>query len=288
MKRFVFIVALALVAAADARATQRQLPPPGISWRPAGFAVQGTRPIAVASLGTPTGVAYVAWIDHTRTRLALYPGRLEPPAAPLRGPAQVPSGQRWRLLATFNGGFKARAGAGGMVVNGVVEEPMQNGMGTLVVYRDGTTAILDWLGRTNPRQLALARQNLAPLVWNGRPSARVLDWSAWGATLSGGSAVWRTAVGVTKQGDLVYAAGGGQTPASLANILGRVGAWRAIELDINPQWPSFIAYGHRGGRDPAPLVPNPQQSAYRYLSPDPRDFFAVYARPGGGSSVPFR
>ena len=115
------------------------------------------------------GPAYVAWIEHTATRLALYPGSSEPPSAPIRGPTQIPSGQRWRLLATFNGGFKANSGAGGMVVNGVVEEPLRPGMGTIVGYRDGTVAILNWLGRTNPGTLVVARQNLPPLVWNGRP-----------------------------------------------------------------------------------------------------------------------
>ena len=68
----------------------------------------------------------------------------------------------------------------------------------------------------------------------------------------------------------------------------RLGADRAIELDINPEWPTFITYGHRGGRDPFAVVPNPQQSWYRYLVPDNRDFFAVYTSAGGGPAVPFR
>ena len=42
----------------------------------------------------PRVVAYVAWIDHTRTQLALYPGRYEPPGASPRGPMEVPLGQR--------------------------------------------------------------------------------------------------------------------------------------------------------------------------------------------------
>jgi hypothetical protein len=67
----------------------------------------------------------------------------------------------------------------------------------------------------------------------------------------------------------------------------RLGAVRAIELDINPEWPSFIGYARRGGRDPIKLVPNPQQSAYRYLTPDTRDFFAVYTKAGAGPFVPF-
>ena len=51
----------------------------------------------------PQIVAYVAWFDHTRTEIAYYPGRYEPPNAAVRGPMMVPYDQRWRLLATFNG-----------------------------------------------------------------------------------------------------------------------------------------------------------------------------------------
>ncbi len=287
-RRLVALAALVLIVAGSAAASAQQPRPAGIPWHPATYAVDGLSPIVTATLPSPLGPEYVAWINHTATRLALYPGSTEPPNVAVRGPMQIPSGQRWRLLATFNGGFKANSGAGGMVVNGIVEEPLRTGMGTIVAYRDGTVAILDWLGRTNPRTLVLARQNLPPLVWNGKPSSQAAVSSLWGTTLGGGVSAWRTGVGVTRRGDLVYAAGDNQTAASLASVLIRIGAVRAVELDINPEWPSFITYPQRGGRSPVKLVPNYQQSSYRYLTPDARDFFAVYTRLGGGSSVPFR
>jgi hypothetical protein len=257
-------------------------------WRPAGYRVSGFHPILVTTCSSAGSPAYVAWIDHVRTRLALYPGLQEPPSASQRGPGEVPVGERWRLLATFNGGFKAAAGAGGLLVNGRVDEPLQTGRGTLVEYRNGAVSILDWLGRTRPSELVLARQNLTPLVWAGRPAGTVGDGWLWGETLGNVAATWRSAVGVTAAGDLVYAAAAGQTAASLAELMVGVGAVRAIELDINPEWPSFISYARRGGRDPLALVPNPQQSPSRYLVPDSRDFFAVYTRAGGGARVPFR
>lgn len=285
MRRALPLVAAALVVVGAATAAG----PPAPHWRPATYPVDGrASPVQVGTTISNGVPVFVVKLDHTRTRLALYPGTLEPPGASPRGPTQVPQGQRWRLLATFNGGFKANAGAGGFVVNGHVDEPLVNGMGTLVEYRDGSLGILLWQGRTSPRTLVLARQNLPPLVWNGKPSPQIDNIPRWGATLGGGTAVWRTAAGLTPSGDLVYVAGENQTPRSLAAALIGVGVVRAIELDINPQWPTFIAYGHRGARDPVAVVPNPQQSASRFLSPDQRDFFAVYTRAGGGPSVPFR
>ncbi len=276
--------ALGATAAAGSPASARPAGP----WRVGSFAVGDSAPVLVGvrdANGTP---AYVAWIDHTRTRLALYPGTQEPPQASPRGPAMVPASQRSRLLATFNGGFKAAAGVGGFLVNGHADEPLKAGMGTLVEYRDGSLAILDWRGGTPPSTLVLARQNLPPLAWAGRPTALVANNAAWGATLGGGAAVWRTAVGVTKAGDLVYAAAGNQTAASLARLMVSIGADRAIELDINPEWPSFITYGRPGAGAPLKLVPNSQQGTLRYLTPDKRDFFAVFTRAGGGPLVPFR
>jgi Phosphodiester glycosidase len=277
---------LALGSAEPASSTDSL--PPGGGWHAASYRVNGASPVLMGVRRSNGSTAYVAWIDHTATRLALYPGLRDPPFASPRGHGEVPSGQRWRLLATFNGGFKSSAGAGGFVVNGRVDEPLRTGFGTLVEFPDGSLAILKWEGRQKPSTLVLARQNLPPLVWAGRPSRAAADVALWGATLGGGAAVWRTAVGVTQLGDLVFAAAGGQTPSSLAALMVQLGAVRAIELDINPEWASFDGYLSRGGRRPVEVVPNAQQSAYRFLTPNNRDFFAVYTRTGGGPFVPFR
>src|SRR5262249_46978618 len=122
----------------------------------------------------------------------------------------------------------------------------------------------------------------------GRATPELNDASLWGSTLGNAILVWRSALGVDGDGNLLYAAANDQTAASLARLMIHVGAVRAMELDINAEWPTFVAYGHRGARDPLELVPNGMQPASRYLVPDDRDFFAVYARPGGGPGVPFR
>lgn len=258
-------------------------------WQPASYRVTGSPAVLVTTFRTAAGsTVYAALMDHTRVQFGLYPGLREPPAASPRGSAEVPYGQRWRLLATFNGGFKHNAGAGGFVVNGRVDEPLQTGLGTVVEYRNGRVDIVRWAWQASPRTVVLARQNLPLLVDRGRANPGVGDLWRWGVTIGHYTQVWRTALGIDRHGDIVYAAADGQTAASLAAVMIHLGAVRAVQLDINPEWPSFIAYGRRGGRDPYKLVPNFRQSADRYLSPDNRDFFAVYTRPGGGPVVPFR
>ena len=69
---------------------------------------------------------------------------------------------------------------------------------------------------------------------------------------------------------------------SLAQILIRAGAVRAMELDINSYWVSFISYGSRG---PANLLPDMQRSSDRYLTTSDRDFLAVYRRPPARAGV---
>ena len=90
--------------------------------------------------------------------------------------------------------------------------------------------------------------------------------------------VWRSGIGVDRHGNLIYAAGDNETVGSLAATLVHAGAVRAMELDINSYWVSFIDYGRPGAHEATNLLPDMTRSALRYLEPDDRDFFAVYAR----------
>jgi hypothetical protein len=56
-----------------------------------------------------------------------------------------------------------------------------------------------------------------------------------------------------------------------------------MELDINAYWTSFITYSRRGAGGAANLSPDMDRSSERYLTPDDRDFFAVYLRTRGSS-----
>ena len=270
----------------------RPLPGEGV-WRRTGPLVDGRPPVLVTTFRSepayPRIVAYLAWFDHLRTALAFYPGRYEPPSAPVRGPMSVPHAQRWRLLATFNGGFTYIDGRNGSSIDGRTYEPLKDGLATLVGYRDGRVAIVTWKGGPDAGPgIVFARQSLPQIVRNGRLNPALNDSTQWGFTLGNAVRVWRTGVGIDRRGNLIYAAANDQTVTTLAQILRHAGAVQAMQFDINPEWPSMITYRHHHGLLPTKIVPNVQQPATRYLVPDDRDFFAVYRRLPGPVTVPFR
>ena len=260
------------------------LPGEGI-WH-ATFAGGGTRPPVLITSFRPEPVDYprvvvgVAWIDHTRTSTWLYPGAQEPGVSlPDRGPEEVPLSLRGTLVATFNSGFKLADSGGGFATGGHTYAPLKDGMATIVRYRTGTVNVIDWTGGPSaPADVIYARQNLPLIVNHGRPNPSLNDGPQWGATLGNAELVWRSAMGVDRRGNLIYAAGPDQGLGSLATTMIHAGAVRAMELDINTYWTSVVTYRFPGARDPANLLASMDRSPLRYLSPDDRDFFAVYVR----------
>jgi hypothetical protein len=117
------------------------------------------------------------------------------------------------------------------------------------------------------------RQNLNMLVDGGRPAAD-LSVGAWGATLGGVSATWRSGLGVDAVGNLIYVGGPSLLPSDLAQLLIDAGCVRAMELDINPQWVTFSSYV--GGQGTA-LLSSMAYGPTHFLSPSGRDFVAVFA-----------
>jgi hypothetical protein len=172
-----------------------------------------------------------------------------------------------------------------------VNEPLSAGNATLIGYRDGRIAIVKWSGGPNAGpDVAWTRQSLVPIVWNGQLNPQLddnPDSPQWGFTLGGVTRVWRSGVGIDRHGNLIYVAADDQTVITIAKILQHVGAVRAMEFDINPEWHTLITYSHRHGLDPTMVGPNPNQSDNRYLVPDDRDFFAVYRPVPGPVTVPF-
>ena len=271
----------AYAPAAIAPVIEPALPGEGV-WHGTGPLVGGAPPVLVTTFrpdpNYPQMVAGVAWIDRTRTALALYPGRYEPPNAG-NPPAEVPPLLHGALLATFNAGFKLEDSGGGFFAGGQLYAPLRDGQATLIAYTNGTVDVRTWTGGPAPGpDVVFARQNLPLIVSDGTLASNLSDGPEWGATLGNAVRVWRSAVGVDAHGNLLYAAADLQTAASIAQVLVRAGAVRAMELDINSEWVTFNFYGAWGAADPQKLLPDMTRDATRYLTPDDRDFFAVYGR----------
>lgn len=257
------------------------LPGEGI-WAPSETWTGSASPVQTTELRSdpsyPRNVAGIAWVDTARTTLALYPGRIEPAVNLPRGPMEVPPALRPRLLATFNSAFKLQDSGGGFAVGGHTYAPLKPGMATLIGYANGRVDIRAWSGGPSlPPGVALARQNLPLIVQDGALNPNLSDGPAWGVTVGNAVRVWRSGLGVDSGGNLIYAAADNQTVGSLARILIRAGAVRAMQLDINSYWVSFITYAQPGAGSPSNFLPGMPRSPERYLTPEDRDFFAIYA-----------
>lgn len=215
--------------------------------------------------------------------LRLHSGTVDAGSTGWRLGPSVRGQERERLVAAFNGAFKLATGAGGFESYGRVGAPLQNGLGSIVTYTNGSTDIGSWHHEVPaPSQtIASVRQNLALLIDHGAAASSVACDSCWGATLGGVSDPARSALGITADGRLVWAGGDHLTVAALADALLGAQAVRAVELDINPEWVAGYLYGHRGGVGPlAPVAVAPGQSGVpgSFLMPYSRDFFTVVAR----------
>lgn len=265
------------------------LPGEGV-WKPASALAGRRPPVLLATFRSdpeyPQFVAGVAWIDSGRTHLSYVPGLAEPPELENRGPAEVPPSKRARLAATFNGGFPLETSNAGLVYRGEVLAPMVDGIATLIEYRDGRVDVRPWANgeAVNPK-IVFAKQNLPPIIDEGKLNPDLGDGPEWGATVHNAIRVWRSGLGVDRRGNLIYAAANYQTVESLAQILERAGAVRAMELDINEDWTSFIGYRRPGAREPSNLLPEMFRPDTRYLEPDERDFFAVYVKRAGAQGA---
>lgn len=225
-----------------------------------------TRPYARADL---------VHMDLTQTRLTLVPGVYEPrPTDGKPGPGQIPPAVQGsgKLLAAWNGGFLTLHGAYGMMVDRRVILPPRDGLATLAVYADGRVRLGVW-GRdlTMTTDLVSFRQNGPILVDHGtvNPNA-LLDW---GKSVSGDVYIWRSGIGLTQDGALVYALGNGASAQTLGEVLKKAGALEAMQLDVNAWHVFFFSYEWSAkGLVPTKLVPSLPGSGQTYLKPNERDF----------------
>jgi hypothetical protein len=222
-------------------------------WQPAGRLV-GAKPAVYETLLVPPGGterAGIAWMDTNLLSARLYSGSVSPGGGPYKYTAPVSRTAARSLVAAFNGGFKMKDAHGGYYTEGRMIDPLVGGDASLVIYANGSVTVGAWgTDVAMTPSVVAVRQNLFPLVVNGRPTARASTrtWRVWGGTcpcghgLHGQDHQWRSGLGVTADGALVYVVGPLLDPLQVADLLVRAGAERGMQLDINPAWPVFAAF----------------------------------------------
>ncbi len=229
------------------------------AWRPAGRLVDGRPALYTALLVPPGGTkrAGIAWMDTSLLSARLYSGSVSPGGGPYKYTAPVSRTAARTLVAAFNGGFKMADAHGGYYTQGRMVVPLVRGAASLVIYDNGSATVGAWgTDVTMTPSVASVRQNLFPLVAGGRPTARASTrtWRVWGGTCPCGTGQhgtdhqWRSGLGVTAGGALVYVAGPQLDPPQVAELLVRAGAVRGMQLDINPSWPVFASFKPAPGR----------------------------------------
>jgi len=226
--------------------------------------------------------AAVAWVSGKYARFQLHPGAREP-GGTFDVPPTIPEGQRTGLVATWNGGFRVTDGGsrGGFYLDGKTDGDLRDGAASEVFYKNGSFRIGVWGRdvRMTPDVVGV-RQCLELMVDGGKVVPDIDDDSKWGVSDQGGMYVPRSGVGVTAQGDIVMVVGQALSADSLAHLMQRAGAVRAMPLDMNRAWPSFMSYDStHDPSDPKPTnILDFEDPPDRYYVQATRDFVAVYAR----------
>ncbi len=229
-------------------------------------------------------LAGIAIMQSSLLKFVQHPGFSEPGnMAKLGSSDQLQGSDLVGLAATFNSAFKIKDSLGGYYQNGVFVRPLVTGKAALVIYSDGQLDIGSWGSEVKMNStVASVRQNLSLLIDNGviTPNLNLSVLAKWGWTVKNAHFVWRSGIGVDAGGNVIYVAGNSLSVQSLADLLKTAGAVRAMELDINQDWISYMWYPRSATnviKDPIKLVAFTRPPR-RYFSPSSRDFFAVYAR----------
>jgi hypothetical protein len=231
-------------------------------------------------------ITTIVQMDMSVMQMASVAGKQQP-GGPVGkpGPGVIPKDiiDSGNLIAAFDGGFQYKDGAYGMIVADTTYLPLKNDLGTLVGYKDGTMKIIDYTGQPLGDNVAFVRQNCPILIDNGDVSAAdPRNKKLWGRLAAGTVDIytWRSGVGLTKEGNLLFAVGNNLTPTTLAQSLKSAGAVSAIQLDINPIWVRFNIFEPLGGGkyNSTTLTKDLRDGSKEYLNGYAKDFFYIYKK----------
>lgn len=232
----------------------------------------------------PYAITTIVQLDMTKFNIGSVAGTQQP-GGPVGkpGPGIVPSSiiNSGKLTAAFDGGFQYRDGAYGMIVGNTTYLPLENNVGTFIGHTDGSLEIINYTGQSLGSNITFIRQNCPILVENGQIAMKdPQNKSLWGRTLTSGIYTWRSGIGLTKNGNLLFAVGNNLTPDTLATALQSAGAVSAIQLDINPSWVRFNIFESIGGGkySSVPLTKDLKDGSTQYLHGYNKDFFYIYQK----------
>ena len=201
----------------------------------------------------PFAKAEVITIDPARFDLHLVGGTWEPRSTTgIVGTGVIPDDEATRrdLVAAFNGGWAAMHGHYGMMIDRQVFLPAREGIATLAWYTDGSLRLGVWGRNIQPSpDIVSFRQNCLPLIENGSISPELGKLSLWGLSVSDEAVIYRSGLGQTRDGKLIYVAGNALSALTLAQVLYDAGAYNAMQLDIDDFHVAFITYQQVLGKD---------------------------------------
>ena len=214
----------------------------------------------------PNAIVHMLLFDMTKVSMRLYVGSSEPGAS--RASSRIEPENRSLLLAVTNALWKHKHSMGGGVIfRGDVLQPLSPGMATLVVYRDDSVDVLEWNEGIPLSIVRDARQLRHLIVKDGKVVESITQrgknvdseiglgyllsedqqspyadyWAGWyyPGSRANFSPDWfiatRSAFGIRRDGNLVFAIGHHISTKDLAKALVLAGCERAIHGDANPQ-----------------------------------------------------
>ena len=260
------------------------------------------------SVDFPNAVVYMMVIDMDLTFMRYYVGSQEPAAS--KGNSEVENDMRSKILAVTNAMWMQRHSRGaGAIWRGKVVYPMLEGMATLIVYKDGSVDIREWTEDIPVSLVQDARQLRHLIVKDGMIVQSVLRKGriedseiGLGFLLGGGGKdqdgkhFWfvahRSAFGIRKDGNLVFAIGHHIGSKDLAKALVLAGCERGMHADANPD--NIVANLYirdTFGNMVRKAKLSPEQANYtlnRYDDSYTKDFFAFFLKdmpPIAGSTM---
>jgi hypothetical protein len=220
-------------------------------------------------------------MDKRRIRLHMV-GGTEDPGGDLGnvGPGRIPDENRAELIAAWNGGFKGPHGGYGMYADGKTYRPLRNGLASVAVKKDGTIEMGKW-GESLfwDDEYEAVRQNAVLLIRDGELTNEARNSgennNIWGykAVDSSEFITWRSAIGLTENGDLIFAAGNDLSAKTLAQALLSAGAKTAMQLDINSPYVLGALYFPQGKAEK--FINSGGDSLNRFLGTQTRDFMYI-------------